>query len=146
MDSAQIAFVIEQAYKCPVDFTAVNAQAVIYLLYGVEVPECDPIQTRDSKVLVKDVEFTLPDTDAWVEDNFPDPFINETLINYYLPEGSAGSVVLNDIYGRNIRTYNLLNGENTLTLIKEDLTPGVYTYGFVVDGKIIEYKKMVITQ
>ena len=97
--------------------------------------------------LVKDIAFVLPDTDAWVEDNFPNPFTDETLINYFLPENSTGSIIINDMFGRLVVSYNLYNGENTFVFKKPDtLMPGVYTYGFIVDGKAIEYKKMIITQ
>lgn len=146
MDSTQLALITDLAYTCPSNYTTANAQAVLHLLYGTEFEECEEMLNRRTFSLIKDVVFTIPETDAWVEDNFPNPFTDETLVNYFLPEGSTGSIVLNDMHGRNIRTYNLATGENTLTIVKEDLTPGIYSYGLIVDGKTIEYKKMVITQ
>jgi hypothetical protein len=146
MDSTQLEFIREQAYKCPVDLASANAQSVLYLLFGEEVPECEPMTTRSSRILVKPVDFIQPDSDAYIEDNFPDPFIDKTMINYYLPDGENGVVIITDMYGRNIKSYRLENGENTLEIDAKDLMPGVYNYGMYVNDKPIEFRKMIITQ
>jgi len=147
MDSTQLAYIIDLAYKCPIDNTVANAQSILYLLYGIEVEDCVELTTRSKRNLVKDITFVLPEDDAWIEDNFPNPFTNETFINYYLPVNSTGSIIINDMFGRLVISYNLNNGENTFIFKKpENLMPGVYTYGYIVDGKAIEYNKMIITQ
>jgi hypothetical protein len=146
MDSTQLAFITNLAYACPSNYTTANAQAVLHLLYGTEFEECEEMANRRSFSLIKDVVFTIPDTDAWVEDNFPNPFTDETLINYYLPEESTGSIVVTDMYGREIASYILANGENTLNVKSDAWAPGVYSYSFIVDGKSLEHKKMIITQ
>jgi hypothetical protein len=146
MDSVQLEFIIEQASKCPIDATAANARAVYYLLYGYETPECIEISTRSTASIVKDIVFTLPETDAWIEDNFPNPFTNETLINYYLPEETQGQIIVSDMFGKTVVKYNLNYGENTLTVKSLDWSPGVYNYNFIVGDKIIEVKKMIVTQ
>jgi len=146
MDSTQLDFVTEQAYKCPPDYTTANAQSVLQLLFDIEVPECIIMQNRSMTSFIRDIEFTVPETGAWIEDNFPNPFTKETLVNYYLPEGMKGQLMINDMFGRLIKIYDLYEGENTLKIISEDWTPGIYNYGFIVNDKIIEYKKMVITQ
>jgi hypothetical protein len=146
MDSTQLAVVTDLAYACPSNYTTANAQAVLHLLYGTEFEECEEMVKRRSFSLVKDVVFTLPETDAWVEDNFPNPFTDETMINYYLPNESTGSIAVIDMFGREIAFFNLTNGENTLIIKSENWAPGVYSYSFRVDGKNIEHKKMIITQ
>ncbi len=146
MDSTQLAFIREQAYKCPVDLASANAQSVLYLLFTEEVPECELMTTRSSRMLVKPVDFVLPDSDAYMEDNFPDPFTDYTLINYYLPEEMTGKIIVNDMFGRVIAEYNLKSGENTLEILNKNWAPGVYSYGMIVNDKAIEFKKMVITQ
>jgi hypothetical protein len=104
------------------------------------------MSNRNTLNLIKDVNFAVPETDAYIEDNFPDPFIDKTLINYYLPEGNDGKIIVSDIYGRTISEYALISGENTLEINSDKLVPGVYSYGLIVNDKIIEFKKMVITQ
>lgn len=146
MDSLQLAFIREQAYKCPVDLVSANAQSVLYLLFGEEVPECEIMTNRSSRMLVKPIEFVQPDTDAYIEDNFPDPFVDKTLVNYYLPDGEKGIIIISDMYGRQVKVIKLETGENTLTIDAKGLMPGVYNYGFYVNDKPFEFKKMIITQ
>jgi len=146
MDSLQLSFIQELAYKCPPDRASFSAQAVIYYLFGEEVPECEIMTTRSSRMLVKPVDFVQPDTEAYIEDNFPDPFTDKTLVNYYLPDGEKGSVIISDMYGRQVRVILLETGENTLTIDAKGLMPGVYNYGFYVNDKPIEFRKMIITQ
>jgi hypothetical protein len=50
------------------------------------------------------------------------------------------------VYGRTISEYALISGENTLEINSDKLVPGVYSYGLIFNDKIIEFKKMVITQ
>jgi hypothetical protein len=146
MDSTQLAFITDLAYACPSNYTTANAQAVLHMLFGTEFEECEEMLNRGSFSLIKDVVFTIPETNAWVEDNFPNPFTDETLINYYLPEESTGSIVVTDMYGREIAFFNLASGENTLNVKSDAWAPGVYSYSFIVDGKSLEHKKMIITQ
>jgi hypothetical protein len=146
MDSTQLAFITNLAYACPFNYTTANAQAVLHLLYGTEFEECEEMVNRRSFSLIKDVVFTIPDTDAWVEDNFPNPFTDETLVNYYLPEESTGNIIVTDMHGREIAFFTLTNGENTLSVKSDSWAPGVYSYSFIVDGKSLEHKKMIITQ
>jgi hypothetical protein len=102
--------------------------------------------SNDYYTAVEKNEFSLPESKAYMEDNFPEPFINNTLINYYLPENTNGKIVVNDMFGRVIAEYELVIGENTLEIENQDWAPGVYSYGMLVNGKAIEYKKMIITQ
>lgn len=146
MDSTQLVFITDLAYACPSNYTTANAQAVLHLLYGTEFEECEEMVTRRSFSLIKDIVFTVPETNAWIEDNFPNPFTDETMINYYLPAESNGSIVVTDMYGREISSFSLINGENTLIIKSQDWAPGVYSYSFIVDGKSLEHKKMIITQ
>ncbi|MBN2775990.1 MAG: T9SS type A sorting domain-containing protein [Bacteroidales bacterium] len=146
MDSTQLAYITELAHKCPMDNTVANAQAILYLLYGIEVEDCVEYTNRSKHSLVKDIDFVLPDTDAWIEENFPNPFTDKTYIDYYVPEGSEGSIFINDMYGRKLAEHKALEGENILTVEKGNLAPGIYSYGLIVDGQIIEFKKLVIKQ
>jgi hypothetical protein len=144
MDSSEIAFVRDLAYKCPSGRASSGARAIIHLLFGEEVPDCVFMNNRSATKLIKDVEFVMPDCDAYIEDNFPDPFTNYTLINYYLPEDTEGRIVVTDMLGRIMAEYNLIIGENTLEIRNNNWASGVYSYGMIVNGKAIEFKKMII--
>jgi hypothetical protein len=146
MDSIQLDFVTDLAYKCPSGRGSSGARSIIHLLFGEEVPPCVEMQSRNTKLMIRDVDFVTPDSDAYMEDNFPDPFTDYTLINYYLPEEMTGKIIVNDMFGRIIAEYQLEVGENTLEIINNNWAPGVYSYGMIVNNKAIEFKKMVITQ
>jgi hypothetical protein len=45
---------------------------------------------------------------------------------------------------RIISEYDLIIGENTLEIENNNWATGVYTYGMIVNGKPIEFKKMRI--
>lgn len=53
MDSIQLSFVRELAYKCPADHASFSAQAVLHYLFEEEVPECEIMTTRKKQVLLK---------------------------------------------------------------------------------------------
>jgi len=146
MDSTQLAFVTDLAYKCPSKRGSAGARSIIHMLFGEEVPPCVEMQSRNSRMMLRDVDFVMPDCDAYMEDNFPDPFPDYTLINYYLPQEMTGKIIVNDMFGRIIAEYKLEVGENTMEIINNDWAPGVYSYGMIVNDKAIEFKKMVITQ
>ncbi len=146
MDSLQLEFVRELALKCPPDLASANARAIMFMLFGENLPTCEIMDNKNSIKLVKDIDFRKPLTDAYIEDNFPDPFTDNTQIDYYIPEGAEGKIIISDIYGRIILEKALKEGENSLKINTNGWKPGVYTYGLYVDNKMVEFKKMVKTQ
>ncbi len=139
-------YIRDLAYKCPISLATANARSILYLVSGEEVSECITMGTRNARQLIKEVEFASAGNQAYIEDNYPDPFTDKTYIDYYVPEGSSGSIFINDMYGRKLAEYKAMEGENILTVEKGNLAPGIYTYGLIVDGQIIEFKKLVIKQ
>ncbi|MDD3859718.1 MAG: hypothetical protein PHW83_05925, partial [Bacteroidales bacterium] len=146
MNLEEYNFVKDLAFQCPHGPATAAAQSVLYLISRETVPECELMNTRSKPQLVKPVDFIIPDTDAYITENYPDPFTSVTYVDYFIPEGSIGIIVLNDMYGRKIKEYEVFEGENVLTISKDNLIPGVYTYGLIVDNKLVEFKKLVITQ
>ncbi|MGB3946685.1 MAG: tail fiber domain-containing protein, partial [Bacteroidia bacterium] len=80
-----------------------------------------------------------------LEQNVPNPFAERTSINYFLPDDSGKAQIL--FYNSNgslIQSVELLQkGKGTLNVFSAELSKGTYTYAIVVDGKVIEVKKMV---
>jgi len=80
--------------------------------------------------------------------NRPNPYTNETTINYYVPE-NAGTAVMTfyDETGSAVKEVELLKkGNNSLVLSTNKLASGIYSYSLVVDGRVIDTKKMVKTK
>lgn len=77
--------------------------------------------------------------------NQPNPFAEKTSINYYLPDNiGKAEILFYNAQGKLIQSVELIQkGKGTLNVFASDLSSGVYTYTLVVDGKIIETKKMV---
>jgi hypothetical protein len=80
--------------------------------------------------------------------NYPNPFNPSTTIKFSLPK--AGNIILRvyDITGREVKTLinneHLNRGTVTLSFNGSNLASGVYFYSLLVDGIIIDSKKMVL--
>ncbi|MEO0340475.1 MAG: T9SS type A sorting domain-containing protein [Bacteroidota bacterium] len=63
--------------------------------------------------------------------NYPNPFINETAIGFYLPEADAVTIQIHDVEGRIIKTIEGAYGAgyHSVPLNNNDLpSTGVYSY------------------
>lgn len=100
--------------------------------------------TNRNNVISTDVK--LADVQSVILDqNVPNPFAEQTTIGYNLPDNTAKAQMLfYNMQGKLIQSTELnQKGKGQLNVFASDLTNGVYTYTLVVDGKIIESKRMV---
>jgi hypothetical protein len=80
--------------------------------------------------------------------NNPNPVSGSTLINYYVP-GNTGTAMLQiaDMNGATIKTVTVTgSGHGQLRLQTDQLASGTYTYALIVDGRLIDTKKMVVVK
>jgi hypothetical protein len=77
--------------------------------------------------------------------NFPNPFEERTIVNYFIPEDVADAQIrFIDVMGNVIKTVTIqTRGEGSLNISASNLRKGVYTYSIVADGKVIESKQMM---
>lgn len=80
-----------------------------------------------------------------LEQNVPNPFAEQTIINYFLPDNtSKAQMLFYNAGGKLIQSVELSQkGKGSLTVFASDLSNGIYTYTLVVDGKVVETKKML---
>jgi hypothetical protein len=80
-----------------------------------------------------------------LEQNVPNPFAEQTTINYFLPDDvNKAQLLFYNAQGKLIQSLELSQkGKGSINVFASDLSNGIYTYTLVVDGKIIETKKMV---
>ncbi|HYG53192.1 MAG TPA: tail fiber domain-containing protein [Flavobacteriales bacterium] len=80
-----------------------------------------------------------------LDQNMPNPFAESTVITYSLPaEFGKAQILFHTADGKIIRAVDVNpKGIGQLTVFANDLTTGTYTYTLVVDGKIIDTKRMV---
>ena len=76
---------------------------------------------------------------------YPNPFSNRAIVNYALPPGTKNAtLIVYDLAGRQRDTYKLPNTETQITINASKLCTGLYFYSLVVDGRVIDTKKMVV--
>ena len=80
---------------------------------------------------------------ALLEQNSPNPARNTTSIQYTIPKkNSSAELRLIDNLGRTVKSI-ALNASGRINLDISALSNGTYTYSMIVDGKIVETKKLV---
>lgn len=107
---------------------------------------CSKNETRSMQSSTNQTNIELNDAQTIVlEQNLPNPFAEQTAITYFLPDNTVRAQMLfYNAAGKLIQTVELTQkGKGILNVFASDLSNGIYTYSLVVDGKIIETKKMV---
>jgi len=88
---------------------------------------------------------------SYLEQNYPNPFTNETTIAYSLAETSHVEMSIMNVMGQLIRSYNLtqqLTGKHVIIWDGKrsngnNTQPGIYFYRLKVNGKVISSKRML---
>jgi len=84
----------------------------------------------------------------FVEQNAPNPFSAQTEIMYYIPRNANGGVMqITDRSGKVLKSISIQEtGAGKVVLDANELAAGSYYYTFMVDGRIIDTKTMVLTK
>lgn len=80
--------------------------------------------------------------------NNPNPFTRDTEIKMSLPE-SAGqaSIIIYNLEGRELKNYRVQErGNASVKIAGSDLHAGMYLYTLIVDGKVVDTKRMILTK
>jgi len=80
--------------------------------------------------------------------NIPNPFSQSTTIEYYLADGfQRATLNIYDMSGTQLKSINLYQkGYGNVTLNGYELKAGMYMYALIVDGQIIDTKRMVLNE
>ena len=80
--------------------------------------------------------------------NFPNPWNASTEIGVTLDYSiKTATICIYDLTGKQIRCYQVTaRGETSVTIHAEELQPGMYLYSLLADGKLVDTKKMVLTE
>lgn len=80
-------------------------------------------------------------------DNIPNPFNTETIIKYYIPENTnSANIYIYDLQGKEMKNYTIQEKGLGNVIIKcSELYPGMFVYNLIIDNKIIDTKKMILT-
>lgn len=85
-------------------------------------------------------------TAARLFQNVPNPADQTTLISYYLPQTAGSAVIrISGMGGETIRSIAVNGtGMGQLQVQTTRLAPGTYLYSLIVDGNVVDTKKMVV--
>jgi hypothetical protein len=80
--------------------------------------------------------------------NNPNPFTLDTKIHYYLPTTcNTAMLVIYDLQGHEIVSYQLTyKGEHDCLIQGSQLNAGMYIYALIVDNRIVDTKRMILTK
>ena len=80
--------------------------------------------------------------------NISNPFKEQTTISFFIPEASSrASIHIYNLQGKQIKQINIESrGNGSVTINGYELTPGMYMYSLIVDGKEVDTKKMILTE
>lgn len=80
-----------------------------------------------------------------LEQNKPNPFSSETIIGFNIVENySQAFIGIYDMSGKEINRIRVSKDMKEVTLSSHELVSGLYMYGLIIDGNVIDMKKMVI--
>ncbi|HOK99901.1 MAG TPA: T9SS type A sorting domain-containing protein, partial [Bacteroidales bacterium] len=87
------------------------------------------------------------DSEHILYQNVPNPFSQSTTIEYYLANDfQRATLNIYDMNGTQLKSITLhQKGYGNVTLNGYELKAGIYMYALIVDGQIIDTKKMVLT-
>jgi hypothetical protein len=92
------------------------------------------------------IEVTLSNQNKIIlNQNDPNPFAENTTINYFIPDNvNAAQLLFYDNSGTILKTVDIKEkGQGSILIYGSNLSSGVYTYTLLADGKPIETKRMV---
>lgn len=133
----------------------------VHLLRGYKQPECNPSDNMAVRYLfgkpprtpvfpiVKEIN-KAETSGIELHQNYPNPGVSSVTIPYSVPgemEGAAISVDVYDHQGNLVSSFNKLeSGNSEVQLENGTLKPGVYYYKLIVNGELIETRRMIIKE
>lgn len=84
---------------------------------------------------------------AYLLQNAPNPFTQNTTVRCFVPDQvQQAKLVVYNMNGQLIKTYDLSKGMNAVTITAGTLSSGQYIYSLLADGKKIDSKNMSLTR
>ena len=86
--------------------------------------------------------------EAVLHQNVPNPFSQSTQIGFYLPETVRNaSLIIFDMTGKQLMQIPLTQRGDGMEFIQgSQLSPGIYLYALIADGREVGVKRMILTQ
>jgi trimeric autotransporter adhesin len=91
----------------------------------------------------------IPETnEAILFQNIPNPFNQSTTISYSIPNNAKNAaIIITSQEGKRVAEFDLTNKEKqSITISAGILSPGLYIYSLIIDDKLVDSKKMILTR
>ncbi len=85
---------------------------------------------------------------SYLGENHPNPFNENTTIEFYLADGvKDAKIYIYNMNGTQLKSYELhQKGNESIIIIRGEFNPGMYMYTLITDGKVIDTKRMILTE
>jgi hypothetical protein len=77
---------------------------------------------------------------------YPNPAQNSCTYEAALNDSQTGFIMMYDLNGRLLQSHQLLAGQNKVDMDLSVFSNGIYMYKIIINGEIIEHKKLVISR
>lgn len=82
-----------------------------------------------------------------ISQNSPNPFSGSTQVGYTLPEGTTEAYIsVTDMHGWPVMRLPLDTSSANTSISSTGLTPGMYIYTLVADGRVLGTKRMIVNR
>lgn len=96
---------------------------------------------------VRDDQIGLETSQAQLFQNKPNPFTESTEINFSLPMGSQKAMLyIYDLQGKQVNEFEITDKQKSVELKAGELQAGMYLYSLIVDGDVVDTKRMILTR
>ena len=100
---------------------------------------------RDPKSDRKSISPAENSKGAYMQQNIPNPFGDQTTISYQLPEETTSAeIMVFDLNGRLIKNYPISKNQSEITIKASEIGSGLFIYSLVQNGQELMSKKMIV--
>jgi hypothetical protein len=150
-DSARAMLGIKYTELIPYLIEAIKEQQLVITSMQEEISELRK-QTADESMLkigpVADAKSGIPDIPLnALFQNAPNPFTSNTVIEYRLADNVKNAMIcIYDLNGVQLKCVLLdITASGQITISANELKAGMYLYSLLVDGNLIDTKRMILT-
>jgi len=144
----------ELVYEDKKGYLSIDYNGIIPLLVSAIKEQQSQIGTLQAEIEQLKIGDSRPKStvennlgNAQLFQNKPNPFNENTVIDYYIPDGNQkATVYVYDLNGSQKKAYDVTTeGRSKIIINGSELQPGMYLYTLIVGGKEVNTRRMILT-